>query len=107
MMQIISGRLGAKLWNLLSKACGEKVTKSTFRSVLRQRSNSLRLLLAHSLSLGESPPQVSVTASDTADINISAQNPDPELRASNLGDAGGATTKAHQDWSEAIDVSVF
>ncbi len=50
--------VGFKMWQLLSKALGEKITKKNFQSVLRRRSHQSKVI-------------------------------------------------PHQDWGEAIDVSVF
>jgi WD40 repeat protein len=76
--------VGSELWKLLSRAFGEKVTKSNLRSVLRRRSQ---------------PTQVSAAPPDITDINTSAHYPQTEgLKA---------TANQRQDWGEAIDVSIF
>ncbi len=48
--------VGFKLWQLLSKAFGEKITKKNFQSVLRRRSHSNkkeRTFIAASICMGE------------------------------------------------------
>lgn len=67
--------VGFKLWQLLSKAFGEKITKRNFQSVLRRRS--------HCISPRESH----------------------QMQVAHLTEP--AIALQHQDWEEAIDVSVF
>jgi WD40 repeat protein len=63
--------VGFKLWQQLSKALGEKITKTNFQSVFRRRSQQI---------------QVSHTPSASTKRAMASQ---------------------HQDWGEAMDVSVF
>ena len=69
---------GYQLWKILSRAFGEKVTKSNVQSVLKRYS---RHLLA-----GEKRSHPDVTP-----------NPMPVIEVINQ----------HQDWGEAVDVSIF
>jgi len=90
--------LGYKLWQLLSKALQQKVTKNNFHSVLRRRWGSFSM-----------KAQGYVERTDTTDINISVHNtPIEQLRATpKLMDARRVTVNQYQDWGEAIDVPVF
>lgn len=71
--------VGSKLWRLLSKAFGEEVTKSNIHAVLKRHSGSVR-------------------------ASASQQTQEVALLASSSGEA---TVNKHQNWGEAIDVSVF
>ncbi len=70
---------GSKLWQLLSRAFGEKVSKNNLQSVLKRYSRTVLV--------SESQPVQSV-----------ASNPMATLRSS---------TNQYQDWGDAVDVSVF
>ncbi len=74
---------GFKLWQLLSKAFGEKVTKHNFRSIVRQRVQQTQVLT----TLPDTPAE---------ELRV-----DPEFRDFRMVSA------QRQDWGEAIDVSVF
>lgn len=76
--------VGSELWQVLSRAFGEKVTKSSLRSVLRRRSQQI---------------QVSATPPEITDINTRADSPQTNRLK--------ATANQRQDWGEAIDVSIF
>lgn len=71
--------VGSKLWQLLSEALGEKVTKHNFRLVLRQRCHELYTLESQ---------QIQGIAPDSKTFIEAIANKD-------------------QDWGEAIDASVF
>jgi len=71
---------GSKLWQLLSKTFGEKVTKNNFQLVLKQRWRSLSVV--ESQLLRSIAPQQPVAV---------------EVLANNI----------YQDWGEAIDVNLF
>ena len=70
---------GSKLWQLLSEAFREKVTKNNFQSVLKRYSRSLLV--------SEAQPIQGVAPNPMAALSIS--------------------TNKHQDWGDAVDVSVF
>ncbi len=70
---------GSKLWQLLSKVFGEKVTKNNFQLVLKQRWRSLYV--------GESQLPQEVAPKKTVAVE--------------------QITNKFQDWGEAIDVDVF
>lgn len=69
--------VGYQLWQTLSKALGEKITKSNFRSVLRKKAQSLKdkTIDAYSKDLSGFP------------TTLEKQN--------------------YRDWGEAVDVSIF
>jgi len=74
---------GFKLWQLLSKAFGEKVTKHNFRSIVRQRAQQTQAPTTQP----DTPAEGARVAPEFIDFRmVSAQR---------------------QDWGEAIDVSVF
>lgn len=85
--------VGFRLWQSLSKAFGEKVTKSNCRSVLRRVQQAT----------------VSTALPQATDINVSSQNTQTNWlkTAPNLVDTRKVTANKCQDWGEAIDVSVF
>ncbi|MUL34933.1 hypothetical protein BWI75_00775 [Gloeocapsopsis sp. AAB1 = 1H9] len=90
--------VGSKLWQLLSKAVGENVTKSNFQPLLRQR--ALR-------TVRESSHFVPPVLSTVEDKNISGDAQPDWLDAANFRSFQRVTTNQQQDWGEAADVSVF
>ncbi|WP_242037803.1 NB-ARC domain-containing protein [Tolypothrix sp. FACHB-123] len=70
--------VGYRLWQTLSKSLGENVNKSNIKSVLRRRYVSL--------------PQVDSPIPNALETSVANKNPKILL---------------HQDWGEAIDVSIF
>ncbi len=79
--------VGSKLWQLLSKTFGKKVTKRNFQGVLKQQ------YIVKSANPG------------TGSVFVEEW---PQLRSvSNLSNAEQITTLQYQDWGEAIDVSIF
>ena len=105
--------VGSKLWQVLSRALGKNVTKSNFRSLLRQRS---RNLLAGDAQL--SPVAV---APNSFELNGNNHNNKREFEAERIPpsnplflrmvpneiDSEVAIGNPYQDWGEAVDVSVF
>ncbi|AFY46608.1 WD40 repeat-containing protein [Nostoc sp. PCC 7524] len=81
--------IGPKLWQLLSEVCGEKVSKSNFRSALERRlhQTDVTAVVEDSLPLTTLSEQVI----DTPDI---VNTPVCEMTR-------------YQDWGDAPDVSVF
>lgn len=80
--------IGSQLWKLLSQTLGEKVTKSNLHSVLRRR--------AQQLQVGE--------------MGFRERQPNGRWGDREVGRENSSITpspKLHQDWGEAIDVSVF
>ena len=80
--------VASQLWRILSKALGEKVTKSNVQSVLKRRPYPTSVLA------------IPVTLSHTDNGNA--------LKATVNGlDSQTTATSRHQDWGEAIDTSFF
>jgi len=86
------GDIGFKLWQLLSQALGEKVTKNNFRSVLRQYFQDG----AHGSSPLLTPP-----------TSISQQNEPIQALKVSPPENSKKATRHYQDWGDALDVSVF
>lgn len=78
--------VGSKLWKLLSKTFGRKVTKNNLHGVLKQQ-----YITAHT-----SQPKSSVFVEKLQEGCVS-----------NLSSAAESTGLPRQDWGEAIDVSTF
>ncbi|MEP0833899.1 NB-ARC domain-containing protein [Microcoleus sp. AS-A8] len=70
---------GSKLWQLLSRAFGEKVSKNNLQSVLKRYSRT-------------------VLVSESQQVQSVASHPITTLKSS---------TNQYQDWGDAVDVSVF
>lgn len=85
--------VGHHLWQLLSKVFGEKVTKSNCRSVLRR--------VSQHQALAAQPGNMTTSFSDESTQTKAL------ITASKLVNSDAATANQHQDWGEAIDVSVF
>ncbi|KYC37617.1 hypothetical protein WA1_39830 [Scytonema hofmannii PCC 7110] len=85
--------VGPKLWLLLSEVCGEKVSKTNFRSALDRRSHQIDItpLVEDSLPI----TRFSEKVIDTTELS-------PAL----VNTPVGGTTR-YQDWGDAPDVSVF
>ncbi len=80
--------VASQLWQILSTALGEKVTKSNVQSVLKRRPYPTSVLA------------IPVTLPHTDNGNA--------LKATlNALDAQATATSRHQDWGEAIDTSFF
>src|SRR6476469_1241696 len=101
---------GSQLWQLLSKAFGEKVTKSNVQLVLkrkaREKGQELRFLGASH----DSPLQgLRITKNQQHLI----QNPKPARRTQSDSEAGERTRSTdgkiqnRRDWGDAPDASVF
>jgi WD40 repeat protein len=81
--------VGPKLWQVLSEVCGEKVSKTNFRSALERRSQ-----------------QVDVTAVvEESSLLTNSQKNASNTKASSRSHVG--ETISYQDWGDAPDVSVF
>jgi len=89
------GDVGFKLWRLLSEALGERVTKNNFRSVLRRHCQTAQG--------GVKLELLEPTLIDPSDQKNQAQN----LQVSPLLEDVKTVTRPHQDWGDAIDVSIF
>jgi hypothetical protein len=96
-------QVGSQLWQLLSRVFGEKVTKSNVQSVLKRQSSYGAALLTHSVSNGGKIQVLPPNA--IADVGARAL---PFRNTYSFGNSEliGYANK-HQDWGEAIDVSVF
>lgn len=81
--------VGSKLWQLLSEAFEEKVTKSNFLSVLRRHAS------------GE---EDSTPASDPTDTSKGPPFQEGKLT---LDQDTGVNPDKHQDWGDSLDVSTF
>ncbi len=89
--------VGFKLWQLLSKALGEKISKNNFQSVFRRRFRSANVAESQQIQLPHTPPtSTERVMSDDKPLDASAKLRE---RAKELSQ--------RQDWGEAIDVSVF
>ncbi|MBF2000671.1 MAG: NACHT domain-containing protein [Synechococcales cyanobacterium M58_A2018_015] len=75
--------VGSKLWQLLSRALGEKVTKTNIQAVLRR----------YQSRVADAPLRMATTSTITANPVVPA--------------AGTALARAHCDWGEAVDVPIF
>lgn len=84
--------VASELWRMLSKALGEKVTKSNVQSVLTRRPYTTSVLA------------VPVTLSHT---NNGFNNGNTLKVTLNGLDSQATATSPHQDWGEAIDTSFF
>lgn len=87
---------GSKLWQLLSKAFGEKVTKNNLQSVVKryaQRTQAVASVQAISLS--------------TTDVKENDRDRDTDSGKCQPSFEETLGVTFHQDWGEAIDVSVF
>ncbi|NEQ22032.1 MAG: NACHT domain-containing protein [Microcoleus sp. SIO2G3] len=84
---------GSKLWQMLSKALGEKVTKANVQSVLKRCAR-----------------QIYATAA-LSEITATSQIKNPQTYQScfttHTATPDKVTANQFQDWGEAIDVSVF
>ncbi|MFB2920925.1 NB-ARC domain-containing protein [Aerosakkonema funiforme] len=86
---------GSQLWQLLSLALGEKVTKINLHTVLQRYSQQTQALTDEPVISSPSNREL------TTDENITQFNKKPNtphILETNL---------PHQDWGEAIDVSIF
>lgn len=109
---------GSQLWQLLSKAFGEKVTKSNVHLILkrkaREKSQELavggndRLLLKH-LSVAVATQGVSTTQTPVQESGVrnnqsyAIENPKPVYRRQ----PENGKIPNRQDWGDATDVSLF
>ncbi len=85
--------VGFRLWQTLSRALGEKVTKSNFQSVLRRRQSS---------------PEGSVDVPVHQPLQPHRRSSRrPKLLRATAPIAAPAIASKRQDWGEAIDVSIF
>ena len=103
---------GSKLWQLLSKAFGAKVTKNNLQSVLKRYSRHILAGEEQSALTSASPRLLADSARAVANANGNAK----DERSSGLLSDKEVTPKSiplvevsnqHQDWGEAVDVSVF
>ncbi|MFM7407319.1 MAG: eIF2A-related protein [Cuspidothrix sp.] len=81
--------IGPKLWQLLSEVCGEKVSKTNFRSALTRRwhhTDATSVVEEHSPIISETEPIITTQESLICVDWV---------------------TKRYQDWGDAPDVSVF
>ncbi|WP_066424077.1 NB-ARC domain-containing protein [Anabaena sp. 4-3] len=87
--------IGPKLWQLLSEVCGEKVSKTNFRSALERQ--------------WYQASATSVVGENVAQTNVSDQvmaTPDA-WRSPDIINIPVRETTRYQDWGDAPDVSVF
>jgi WD40 repeat protein len=81
--------IGPKLWQLLSEICGEKVSKTNFRSALTRRWH-----------------QTDVTSIVKDDLPITTEI-EPIIATKNSFISPSVVTKKYQNWGDSPDVSVF
>ncbi|HEY9829688.1 MAG TPA: NB-ARC domain-containing protein, partial [Stenomitos sp.] len=84
-------QIGAQIWQLLTQALGEKVTKSNIQSILRRYQDAGEFL---ELSRTPQLPTQTLKSINTATHSQSVAN-------------GVSTIPNRQDWGEAIDASMF
>jgi WD40 repeat protein len=84
--------VGPKLWQMLSEVFGEKVSKKNFQAAIERQMRS-KLLAVHK-------PQLPILSSLKVEVEETAKISHP------TGDEH-ALYNQHQDWGEAVDVSVF
>jgi WD40 repeat protein len=85
--------VGFQLWQILSRAFGEKVTKSNVQSVVKRYARQIQVAVV---------PSHSTQTSQDRDAQIYPLN-----ASTHLADAEGVNANIHQDWGEAVDVSAF
>jgi WD40 repeat protein len=92
--------IGSQLWQLLSKALGEKVTKINLQTVVKRYSQ--RMLTVTEL------PVIASQSNVESNINKNLESY-PLTQLNERQNASHITEEnyLHQDWGEAIDVSVF
>jgi len=114
--------VGSRLWQLLSKALGKNVTKSNFKSLLRQRRRNVAAgeTLFERVGVGEAQ-QTQVATPLGTEKSLGNNYNIKELEAVRIStsipsflrgvpiqmDSEGVTANPRQDWGEAVDVSVF
>ncbi|BAZ19410.1 WD-40 repeat-containing protein (plasmid) [Kalymmatonema gypsitolerans NIES-4073] len=85
--------VGPKLWQMLSEAFGEKVSKKNFQAAIQRQQLQSQLLEVQN-------PEVHIPSSLRAEVEQAAKISHP------IG-YSQALNRRHQDWTEAVDVSVF
>ncbi|MDM9381670.1 NB-ARC domain-containing protein [Chlorogloeopsis sp. ULAP01] len=93
-------QVGFQLWQSLSKALNKKVTKNNFQSILKR--------YAHQTQVSATAPTISVMNGHNPEINglkDIQEFEDETFAKRNI--TMSITTRPHQDWGEAIDVSIF
>jgi WD40 repeat protein len=87
--------VGPKLWQLLSEVCGEKVSKTNFRSALERRSHEANI----TPFVKDSLPIMTFSQKD-----IATKEPP---RSPTLVNTNSDATTRYQDWGDAPDLAVF
>ncbi|MBD2128515.1 NB-ARC domain-containing protein [Microcoleus sp. ZQ-A2] len=101
---------GSQLWQLLSKAFGEKVTKSNVQLVLKRKAREKSQELGVVGASHDSPLQESGITKNQQHL---IQNPKPARRTQSDSEAGERTRSTdgkiqnRRDWGDAPDASVF
>lgn len=104
--------IGPKLWKLLSEVLGENVSKTNFQTALErqwQRSYSTGYKAA-TLTHLEAVPQTQATIASDSGLEAEVTTfmiPDFVRVEAAMPAAGDVNALPHEDWGEAIDVSVF
>ena len=109
--------VGSRLWQLLSRALGRSVTKSNFKSLLRQRKRSVFVGEALSepvaVGVGESQqtqvaaPLDTRTEQEFEEGRVPASTPFFLRTVPRWMDSEVVTANPRHAWGEAVDVSVF
>jgi WD40 repeat protein len=87
--------VGPKLWQLLSEVCGEKVTKTNFRSALERQ-----LHQSNEVLVGKSNQPIT-------NFNEQGGKSKEISRSTTLVNTLTSQTISHRDWGDAPDVGVF
>jgi len=95
--------VGSKLWQLLSEAFGEKVTKSNFQSVLRRMPEVERQQAPEPLEQRQplqaaNVPEAAQSTASQAELTFAT----PHLKT-----VESVILNSRQDWGEALDASIF
>lgn len=91
---------GSKLWQLLSQALGEKVTKVNLQTVVRRYSRQIQAVTAIPVIV----PPSNLEWNSTENLNVI---PVTQLNERQHTSYLTEDNYPHQDWGEAIDVSIF
>ncbi len=93
--------VGPKLWQMLSEVCGEKVSKTNFRSALERQCHQINL---QSIAVTSLPPTISIEQS----IDTTAVSTQTVLSVSQMAiDRPILAPTRYLDWGDAPDVTIF
>lgn len=102
--------VGSKLWQLLSEALGEKISKGTVQAVLKRQARSVLTDVTVPRETA-SPSEVTeeLTSEPIAPLpqSTSFTPPIEDSDRSNLTNDLSSNLTPHQDWGEAVDITAF